>query len=456
MYDRQHIVDIDRKYIWHPFTQQKDYEKVDPVVITRGEGVYLYDEAGNRYYDTISSWWVNILGHCNPRINEAAKRQLDTLEHVNFSGFTHPYATELIEELRPLVPEQFTRYFFSDNGSTAMEVAIKMAFQYYQNQGRKAKKKFAMLNGSYHGDTLGATSVGAVDVFHALYKPLMFESIRVEAPYETTRKNQFTLDYIEEGYNSESFEPMRKALTENAEELAAVVVEPLLQGASGMNLYHPQYLLDLRELCDELDILIICDEVATGFGRTGKMFSFQHAEGFVPDILGVAKALTGGYMPMSLTITSEKIYNAFYGDVMSTFFHGHSYTANPLACAVAKETVKILKETGLPESNQDVIDHFHKRLREWTEFDFVSDIRYLGFFGAIDIVKDREAGEKFSKEDDIFFKFYQESYKEGIILRPIGGKAIYWCLPLIVTKEDIDEIMDKSLKVVKKVIAENV
>lgn len=451
VYDRDAILATDRNHIWHPFTQQKDYENRDHIIITRGEGIFLYDEQGNKYYDTVSSWWVNILGHCHPRINAAAKKQLDTLEHVMFSGFTHPYATAVIDELRPMIDEKFTRYFFSDNGSTAMEAAIKMAFQYYQNRGHKEKTKFVMLNGSYHGDTLGATSVGAVDIFHAIYKPLMFESIRVPAPYETPRQGKFTYDTMQEPYNPACFEPMREALLANADQVAAVVLEPMLQGASGINLYHPQYLHDLRALCDELDILIICDEVATGFGRTGKLFAFQYAEGFTPDIFAVAKALTGGYMPMALTITSEKIYEAFYGDFRSTFFHGHSYTANPLACAVATETLKILKEEGLPESNQPVIDHFHKRLREFEQFDFVADIRYLGFYGVIDLVKSRKTGEKFPAERRIGQEVYRESFNHGIILRPLGDST-YWCLPLNLTIEDLDIIMDRSIAVLKKVL----
>ncbi|MCK5835521.1 MAG: aminotransferase class III-fold pyridoxal phosphate-dependent enzyme, partial [Lentisphaeria bacterium] len=205
MKSREEIVNIDRKHIWHPFTQMKDYEDIDPVVITRGKGIFIYDEAGNEYYDTISSWWVNILGHCHPRISGAVKKQLDTLEHVNFSGFTHPYATELIEELNHIMPKGMGRYFFSDNGSTAIEVAIKMAFQYWLNRKRPSKQKFVMLNNSYHGDTLGATSVGAVDIFHKIYKPLMFDGFRVKAPYEFPYEREFTYDAMDQ-YDPAAFE----------------------------------------------------------------------------------------------------------------------------------------------------------------------------------------------------------------------------------------------------------
>ncbi len=452
MKTREEIVETDRKHIWHPFTQMKDYEDIDPIVITRGKGIFIYDEAGNEYYDTISSWWVNILGHCHPRISNAVKKQLDTLEHVNFSGFTHPYATELIEELNDIMPEGMGRYFFSDNGSTAIEVAIKMAFQYWLNKEKPKKTKFVMLNNSYHGDTLGATSVGAVDIFHKIYKPLMFDSFRVKAPYEFPYDREFTYDAMDQ-YDPAVFEPMRETIEAHADEIAAVIIEPILQGAGGLNIYHPQYLLDLRKCADENNILIICDEVATGFCRTGKMFAFQHAEGFIPDIFAVSKALTGGYLPMALTITNEEVYSAFYGDAMSTFFHGHSYTGNPLACVAATETMKILKELKMPESCGDLFDYLQQKVRDMAQFDFVGDIRYKGLIGAIDIVRSRKDGINFEASEKITFKIYQESLKHGLVMRHLGN-SIYWWLPMIVTKEDIDEIFKRTIAVVKKVVAE--
>ena len=453
MKSREEIVATDRKHIWHPFTQMKDYEDIDPVVITRGKGIFIYDEAGNEYYDTISSWWVNILGHCHPRISNAVKKQLDTLEHVNFSGFTHPYATELIEELNDIMPEGMGRYFFSDNGSTAIEVAIKMAYQYWLNKGQPKKTKFVMLNNSYHGDTLGATSVGAVDIFHKIYKPLMFDSFRVKAPYEFPYDREFTYDAMDQ-YNPAVFEPMRETIEAHAGEIAAVIIEPILQGAGGLKIYHPQYLLDLRKCADENNVLIICDEVATGFCRTGKMFAFQHAEGFIPDIFAVSKALTGGYLPMALTITNEEVYSAFYGDAMSTFFHGHSYTGNPLACVAATETMKILKELKMPESCGDLFDYFQQKVRDMAQFDFVGDIRYKGLIGAIDIVRSRKDGIDFEASEKITFKIYQESLKHGLVMRHLGN-SIYWWLPMIVTKDDIDEIFKRTIAVVQKVVAEH-
>ncbi|MCK5808826.1 adenosylmethionine--8-amino-7-oxononanoate transaminase [bacterium] len=450
-YDRQKILETDRKHVWHPFTQQKMYEKIDPVIIVRGEGLFLYDDAGNQYYDTISSWWVNLLGHTNKRVSAAMKKQLDTLEHVNFSGFTHPYATGLIDELREMIPEVFTRYFFSDNGSTAVEVAIKMAFQYWVNKGIKGKNSFIMLNNSYHGDTLGATSVGAVDLYHATYKPLMFDTIRVTAPYEVNPTEDYTFDAMAE-YDSASFEPMRKAMEENKNSVAAVIVEPILQGAGGMKIYHPEYLNDLRKCADEHNILIICDEVATGFGRTGELFAFMHAKGFKPDIFAISKAITAGFMPLALTVTTEDVYNSFYGDIMKTFFHGHSYTANPLACAAAIETMHIIKENNYPHAKHEVMEHFHSRLRELQQFDFVGDIRYKGFVGAIDIVKSRKDKTPFDSNRNVGFEIYQESLKHGLVLRPLGN-VIYWWLPMIVERADIDIIINKSIEVIERVIS---
>ncbi|MEA2012025.1 MAG: adenosylmethionine--8-amino-7-oxononanoate transaminase [Verrucomicrobiota bacterium] len=451
--DRQYVVDVDRKYSWHPFTQMKDYENVDPVVITHAKGIKLYDADGNEYYDTISSWWTSVIGHCDERINAAIIKQLSLIEHVNFSGFTHPYAAEVFENMRSILPDIYTRFFFSDDGSTAIEVALKMAFQYWQNIGKKDKTKFVMFNNAYHGDTMGATSVGGVDIYHKIYKPMMFDSYIVPAPYEHPRKSEFTYDARNEDFDPASLEQMRKVMEEHADEIAAVIVEPLIQGASGMRIYHPQYLTELKKLAEKNDILVICDEVATGFGRTGTMFAFEQAADFTPDIVAVAKGLTGGYMPMAITLTNEKIFMAFYGDFMSTFFHGHSYTANPLACAAANATIKILKEENLPKSNSVAMEYFHERLRELKEYDFVGDIRFLGFYGAIDIVKSRAEKELFSAETRIGLKIYRNSLKNGLVLRAIG-EVIYWCLPLNVTIEEIDIIIDRSIKVIKETICQ--
>jgi len=458
MYSKEKILEIDKKHIWHPFTQMKDYENSFPKVISRGKGIKIYDIDGNEYYDTISSWWTNTLGHSNERINNALKKQLENIEHVNFSGFTHPYAAEFIDRLKNILDSSFSRYFFSDDGSTAVEVAIKMAFQYWQNIGNTKKTKFIMMENAYHGDTLGAVSVGGVPLYHKLYSPLMFSSIKADSPDCARcphRKSDFTFDASETGCDLQCFDSMEKALKRNAEEAAGVIVEPLIQAAGGMLVYKKEYLQKLRKLCSELGILLIFDEVATGFGRTGTMFAYEQAS-VIPDIITLSKGITAGYMPLSITAATEKIYEAFYDDYFSykTFFHGHSYTANPLACAAGIENLKILEEEKLPYSNRISIDKFHEKLKEFREYDYVGDIRFTGFIGAIDIVRSRKNGEIFDPKTRIGKQIYEESLENGLVLRPLGD-MIYYFLPLITTEEDLEAIFAKSKFVIEKVINAN-
>jgi adenosylmethionine-8-amino-7-oxononanoate aminotransferase len=453
MTNKKEIIDIDRNYIWHPFTQMKDYENIDPVVIVKGKGVKLFDIDNNEYYDTISSWWTNTIGHCNEKLAKAVSNQMNILEHVNFSGFTHPFATDLIKGLNTVLPKKLNKYFFSDNGSTAVEVALKMAFQYWQNKGIKNKTKFAMFENAYHGDTIGAVSVGGVDLFHQIYKPLMFETTKLKAPNCSNcpfRNSPYTFDAEDTNCNFECFKSVEETLTKEQDNLAAVVIEPLLQGAGGMLVYPAKYLEMLKRLTEELGIILIFDEVATGFGRTGKLFAFQHTN-IVPDIICLSKGLTGGTMPLALTICLTEIYNAFYDDFKTnkTFYHGHSYTANPLACKIATAHLEILKEEKLPESKQSVLNYFHSRLKEFSDFDFVKDIRFKGFVGAIDLCQ--ENGKPFDSSLRVGLQVYHNSLKKGLVLRPLGDTT-YWFLPLIITKQDIKTIIDKSIEVIAKTI----
>lgn len=455
MYDKKKTLEVDRKHIWHPFTQMKDFQDKDHKVIVSGEGIKLTDADGNEFYDTISSWWTNTLGHCNKRIVKAAKKQLDILEHVNFSGFTHPYAAEFIDKLSDFLHPSLSRYFFSDNGSTAVEVALKMSFQYWQNKGEKEKTRFIMLDNAYHGDTLGAVSLGGVELYHQLYKPLMFNAIKVDSPNCSCcphRKAEFTLNGESCDCDFQCFEKMEDTLLEYADETVAVVVEPLIQGAGGMFTYPAKYLNKLRESADRHNVLLIFDEVATGFGRTGKLFAYEHTE-MVPDIICLSKGITGGFLPLAITAATEKIYNAFYDDYFSykTFFHGHSYTGNPLACAIAIENLNILKDDDLPHSNLEVMHHFQKKLREMEKFDFIGDIRYRGFIGALDIVRSRKNKISFDAKERIGNAIYEHSLENGLVLRPLGD-MIYFFLPLIVTKDDINEIFARTEKVLTEMI----
>lgn len=403
----------DLKYVWHPFTQMKDYEtEASPMIIDRGKGIYVWDIEGNKYIDGISSWWVNTLGHSHPRLNEALKRQVEKIEHVLLAGFSHIPAIELAEKLVQLTPAELTKVFYSDNGSTAVEVALKMAFQYWQQTGHAQKTKFIALKHSYHGDTLGAVSVGGVDLFHKVYKPLLFDIFQAETPEP---------DYIE------------AILKQHSHEIAGLIIEPLVQGAGGMRMYPPEYLGEYRKLCDKYNVLLIDDEVAMGFGRTGRMFAFEHA-GIVPDIICLAKGLTAGYLPLSVTMATDEIYRAFYDDyeTYKTFFHGHSFTGNPLAAAIAVENLKILEEEKIIESLQPKIECLSKNLEKFKKLDCIKNIRQTGMVAAMEL--DGVAGKK----------VYTEALKLGAIIRPLGN-VIYFMPPLIITEEEIAKLTEIAL-----------
>lgn len=334
------LLEADLKYIWHPAQQMKDAEVFPPVVIDHGKGCYLYDTNGKEYIDIISSWWCNLLGHANEEINDAIKDQLDKLEHVIFANFSHRPAIELCQTLLPLLPKGLTHFNFTDNGSSSVECALKMAFQYQYQQGHPKRQRFMCLSESYHGETIGALSVGSMDLYAQMYKPMMMHNIHFDGldcyrcPYGKTREN----------CDCECFIGAEKAFAAYGKETAALIVEPILQGAAGMRIYPPEYLRRLRKLCDQYGVLLIDDEVAAGFGRTGKMFAIEHA-GISPDILCTSKGLTGGYLPMSLTITTDAIYQAFYGDFNThkAFVHSHTYAGNPLACRAALAVLKIME-----------------------------------------------------------------------------------------------------------------
>ncbi len=334
------LIDKDFKYIWHPCSQMKDYEELKIIVIERGEGIYLYDTYGNRYLDAISSWWCNLFGHANKRINNAIINQINKIEHVIFANFSNIPAIELSERLVKITPERLEKVFFADNGSAAVEIALKMSFHYHQQIGKAKKQKFVAITDAYHGETLGALSVGDIDIYNKVYRPLMVDTYRVQGPdcyrcnYEKNR----------DSCNAECFKYMEELLANNHHEISAVIIEPMVQGAAGMKIYSPKYLKSLRALCDKYDINLIADEIAVGYGRTGKMFACEHAE-ISPDIMCLSKGLTAGYMPMSVVMTSNKLYNVFYGDYSEykAFLHSHTYSGNAMGCAVALEVLKIFE-----------------------------------------------------------------------------------------------------------------
>lgn len=433
MSEYQELIEKDLKYVWHPFTQMKDYENEELIIIDSGKGIYIQDLKGNRYIDAISSWWVNTLGHSNPRLNNALKAQVDKIEHVLLAGFSHVPAIELAAKLIQITPKELTRVFYSDNGSTAVEVALKMAYQYWLQKEMPQKNKFIALKNSYHGDTIGAVSIGGVDLYHKLYKPLLFDIFQADSPY----CYRCPVEKNKENCSIECLNSVENILADHANETAGIIIEPLNQAAGGMIIYPAEYLTKLRKICNDYNILLIDDEVAMGFGRTGKMFAFEHAN-IVPDIMCTAKGLTAGYLPLSATIVREEIYQAFYDDYdkLKTFYHGHSFTGNPLAASVAVENLKIFEEENIIDSLQPKIAKLKQELEKFKQLDCVGDIRHIGMIGVLEIVKNKSTKEIFPFEERIGQKISNEALKRGLILRPLGN-IVYFMPPYVITEEEI-------------------
>lgn len=434
------LVSKDLKYIWHPCSQMKDYETLPPIVAERGGGVKLYDKNGKEYIDIVSSWWCNLLGHCNPKINAALKEQTDRLEHVIFANFTHEPAIRLCEELMKIIPQGLCRFNFSDNGSAAVECSLKMAFQYQYQTGKPRKQRFMCLTEGYHGETIGALSVGTMDLYAKIYRPMLMDTIRVEAP------DCYRCPYGKhrDSCSCECFEHAEKAFERYADETAAIIVEPLLQGSAGMRMYPPLYLTKLRSLCDRYDVLLIADEIATGFGRTGRMFVFDHAR-VSPDIMCVSKGLTGGYMPMAITITTQKIYDAFYADYSEgkAFMHSHTYSGNPLGCACALAVQKIFREDNIMENARRRAVYLNERLNSRLGgYKHTGEIRHLGLINAIELVKDPETKQGFESGARTGYQIYKKALERGLILRPLGD-VLYFNPPLIINEQEIDEAVDR-------------
>ncbi|WP_152396470.1 adenosylmethionine--8-amino-7-oxononanoate transaminase [Paenibacillus guangzhouensis] len=449
---KQELLAKDRAYVWHPFTQMKDYAEQDHLLITRAQGIELFDAEGKSYYDTVSSWWCNVHGHGNPRIKAAIQRQLDQFDHIMFSGLTHQPGIELAEKLVHITPEGLSKVFYSDNGSTAVEVAIKMSFQYWQQIGRKAKTGFVFMENSYHGDTIGAVSVGGVDLYHAMFKPLLFGAHRVPSPDVRVLGSGRTPER-EAALVADALEAVRALFQERADTLAGIIVEPMIQAAGGMVIYPAAYLAGLRELCAQYDVHLIADEVATGFGRTGTMFACEHA-GISPDILCVSKGLTAGIMPLAATLCREEVYAAFYDDyaTQKTFFHGHSFTGNPVACAVALESLRLFEEEGVLEQSHRAAAELSLQLRTFESLPQVADVRQIGMIAAMDLYQDAASRTPFASETRIGNQIYQAGLDEGLILRPLGDTIYYW-LPLSTTPEQVAEITERTIRVFRRVFA---
>jgi adenosylmethionine-8-amino-7-oxononanoate aminotransferase len=387
----------DRAHLWHPFTQQQGWIEEEPLIVERAEGTDLIDVDGNRYIDGVSSLWCNVHGHGHPRIDAAVRDQLDRVAHSTMLGLSHRPGIELARRLVELAPPGLTRVFYSDSGSTATEIALKMAFQYWRQQGDERRTKFISLRMAYHGDTIGSVSVGGIDLFHSLYRPLLFDTLHAE-PGDAA--------------------DMERLLSEHEGEIAAVIMEPLVQGAAGM-LVHPEgYLRAVRELCDRHDVLLILDEVATGFGRTGRMFACEH-EAVSPDLLCLAKGITGGYLPLAATLARERIYEGFLGrfEEFRTFFHGHTYTGNPLACAAALATLDVFAEERTLERLQRKIELLEQLLEPIAEHPEVREVRRRGFMTGIELAEHPLAAR-------MGHQVTLEARRRGAVIRPLGDVVV--------------------------------
>ncbi|WP_323148795.1 adenosylmethionine--8-amino-7-oxononanoate transaminase [Pseudomonas oryzihabitans] len=424
----------DLEVLWHPCTQMKDHEQLPVIPIRRGEGVWLEDFDGNRYLDAVSSWWVNVFGHANPRINERIKAQVDQLEHVILAGFSHQPVIELSERLVALTPAGLDRVFYADNGSSCIEVALKMSYHYWRNVGQPEKRRFVTLTNSYHGETVAAMSVGDVALFTETYQGLLLDTLKVPSPDCYLRPEGMGW----EEHSRQMFAHMERTLAEHHASVAAVIVEPLIQGATGMRMYHPVYLRLLREACDRYGVHLIHDEIAVGFGRTGTMFACEQA-GIRPDFLCLSKALTGGYLPLAACLTTEAVYQAFYDDydTLRAFLHSHSYTGNPLACAAALATLDIFEQDDVIEANKPLARRMAEATAHLVDHPHVGEVRQTGMALAIEMTADKARRTPYPWQERRGLAVYQHALSRGALLRPLGN-VVYFLPPYVITPEQID------------------
>lgn len=443
------LLEKDKKYVWHPFTQMKDWQQEECLIIEGGEGVYLVDTEGRRYLDGVSSLWCNVHGHGVPELDQALQEQIRMIAHSTFLGLSNVPAIELAEKLIQVAPPGLRRVFYSDSGSEAVEVALKMAYQYWCQKGHPEKKKFVKLTNAYHGDTLGSVSVGGIDLFHKIYRPLLFETLSVPPPYRYRWPTGDNPHQVKE----EALAAMEKVLCEHGHEIAALVMEPLMQGAAGMIDQPAGYISRARELTKQYNVLLIFDEVATGFGRTGRMFASDH-EGVTPDLMAVAKGLTGGYLPLAATLTTEEIFEAFLGEYAErkTFFHGHTYTANPLACRVALASLELFEKRKILENLEPKIKRFKERLLTFYEIPAVGDIRQLGLMAGLELVRDRRSKTPYGWEEKIGARVIQRAREKGAILRPLGH-VIVLMPPLAIREKELEDLLEITFEAIRETTA---
>jgi adenosylmethionine-8-amino-7-oxononanoate aminotransferase len=444
---KRRIEKLDKEYLWHPFTQMTEWEVDSPVIISEGNGSYLKDVYGKWYLDGVSSIWVSVHGHKKGEIDNAITEQIKRISHSTLLGLTHPAAATLAEMLVKISPRGLSRVFYSDSGSTAVEIAIKMAFQYWQHRGKKRKKSFLSLNNAYHGDTIGAVSVGGIDLFHNIFSPLLFKSYRAPSPYcyrcELGKKYPSCRLFC--------LEKMEAIIKKRHREIAGLIIEPLVQGAGGMITSPPGYLKGVKRLCKRYDILLIADEVATGFGRTGKMFACEH-EDVSPDILCLAKGITGGYLPLASTLTTNDVYKEFLGkyEDLKSFFHGHTYTGNQLACMAAVANLEIFKREKTVQKMQKKIAFLKRNLEGIKDFLHVGEIRQRGFMVGIELVKNKKTKKVYSLKEKIGLKVCCSARKKGLLIRPLGNIVVIMP-PLNISLSETKSLVQITAEAIKEV-----
>jgi adenosylmethionine-8-amino-7-oxononanoate transaminase len=424
------LLDLDQRHVWHPFTQMSVWPDDDPLIIERAEGNDLIDDLGRRFFDGVSSLWVTVHGHRKKKIDDAIRAQLDRVAHSTLLGLASVPSIELAQKLVSIAPEGLTRVFYSDSGSTAVEVALKIAYQYQRQRGRPEKSRFVALSEAYHGDTIGSVSVGGIDLFHATFGGLLFDVDRIPSP------NGRSLE--------DALEPLRTLLEERGKEIAALVIEPLIQGAAGMLVQPQGWLAGASALCKAHDVLLIADEVATGFGRTGTMFAVEH-EGVRPDLMCIAKGLTGGYLPLAATLATDEIFSAFLGTVADkkTFFHGHTYTGNPLACAAAIANLALFEEEKTLERMKPVVRKLEVALSRIAELPHVLEVRQRGLMVGIELAADQRRRIEYAYGDRMGHRVCLRARKHGILLRPLGNVVVL--MPPLSTTEDEAERLGSAV-----------
>jgi adenosylmethionine-8-amino-7-oxononanoate aminotransferase len=420
---RDEILALDRKFVWHPYTAIDEHEADPPLVVARAEGATFYDRDGRAFLDGNSSWWVAALGHRHPRLVAALARQAGELGHVSLAGVTHATAALLAEELVAVAPRGLTRVFYSDDGSTAIEAALKLAIQFFGQNGRPQKRRFLALDGAYHGDTAGAVSLGGVALFRRAFAPLLFDVIHIPAPVGDS----------DDAAQEKAFAELAATIERDADSIAGVVVEPLVQGASGMRMYDPRYLVELRALTQRHDVLFIADEVFTGYGRTGPMWACD-AAAVVPDLLCTAKGFSGGLLPMAATLATERLYDGFRGGRERAFFHGHSFTGNPLGAAVAREVLAIYRDEKVLENAQRKAARLAAAVAELRQLPSVQRVRHRGMIAAADL----DAGGYLG---GLGWRVYREGLARGAYLRPLGD-TVYLAPPLTISDGDLDRLCE--------------